>query len=683
MKFLRSRPGGVRLPLALLLFITPGLGTAQAVEPVRNAYDSEHGPNALLTRWLVLISTPVSFQAVPDDAGQKQSDAEVSIESMGPEPRAMKLNAAVRRGEVEAVRSLLDKGLDVNAALDGLTPVQAARLRGDQEMVAFLVSCGADAKAPLPPRSPLVDRLFKRLIKTNVPGAAVLVAQNGEVLFEHGYGLASLEHQVPVTPETKFRIGSITKQFTASAILKLQEEGKLSVTNTLSQYLPDYPRGDEVTLRHLLTHTSGIHSCTSKPDFLKTVTVGVEPLEHIRSFMNDPYDFDPGQKWAYNNSGFFLLGYIIGKVSGQSYGEYLHRTLFEPLDLNDSGVHEPTAILPHEATGYSIENGRLIKALDWDMSRAGGAGALYSTVRDLYRWNEAIFNGKILSASSLKDAFTPVITAEDDASQPKETGYGYGWAIRTWRGLKEIGHGGGLNGFASYLFRLPKENFTVVVLANCAPAPPERDPGAVAHEVAELWLGDRLPPREKPMIDNSISISNLDAIVGRYDYGGAILEVRRRDHRMFAQLTGQEEYEIYPKSETNFFWKVTEAEVTFVKNQEGRVIQAIHRQDGQTIHASKLEDLEAVKLAPAVLDAVVGRYDYGGGKAIMTITRQGDRLFAQLTGQPRLEIFPKSETEFFWKAVAARISFVKDRGGKVVKAIHHQGGRTFEAPRLK
>src|SRR4029079_14805307 len=142
------------------------------------------------------------------------------------------------------------------------------------------------------------------------------------------------------------------------------------VTNTLSKYLPDYPRGGEVTIHHLLTHTSGIHSYTGRPDFMGTVTIGIKPLAHINSFKDDPYDFDPGAKWLYNNSGYFLLGYIIELVSGQSYGDYLRHTFFEPLGMKDTGVHEVRAIIPHEATGYSWENGRARKAIDWDMSKA-------------------------------------------------------------------------------------------------------------------------------------------------------------------------------------------------------------------------------------------------------------------------------------------------------------------------
>jgi CubicO group peptidase (beta-lactamase class C family) len=602
---------------------------------------------------------------------------------LGPESQARKLIAASRNGDLEAAKLLLDRGVDVNSRSPaGLTAVQAAKLHGEKDIVAFLVSKGADARAPIPPPEKLVDSLFTSLVKADSAGAAVLVAQNGKVLFEKGYGLADVEKRAATTTETQFRIGSITKQFTAAAILKLQEEGRLSVNDKLAKFIPDYPRGDEVTIHHLLTHTSGIHSYTSKPGFMENVTAPAKTEDQIKWFKNDPYDFDPGKKWLYNNSGYFLLGYIIEKVSGESYGDFLRKKFFDPLAMKNTGVHSSTAALEHEALGYQFEDGKFTKALNWDMSKAGGAGALYSTVGDLHRWNEGVFNGKVLTVPSLKAAFTPVVTAEDTV-QAKESGYGYGWSIQNFRGLQEISHGGGLHGFVSYLLRLPKENFTVVVLVNCSPPPPGVDPGGLAHEAAEFYLGEKLESREAPKLDTKVTPEAFDAVVGRYDYGMGILTVTKEGDKVFAELTGQPKFEIYPKSETNYFWKVVEAEVTFVKNDKGEVTKAIHKQGGQTINAPKLEEVKTAKVDARIYDAYTGKYDYGQGKSILTVTREGERLFAQLTDQPKFEIFPKSETEFFWKVVNAQVTFVKDKSGKVTKVIHEQSGQKFDAPRLE
>jgi len=362
------------------------------------------------------------------------------------------------------------------------------------------------AKSPWQKAAALLDGL----IKTNDSGLAVLVAQDGEILFEKGYGLADREHDIAVTAQTTFRIGSITKQFTASAVLKLQEEGKLSVNDKLSKYIPDFPRGDEVSLRHLLTHTSGIHNYTDEPDFVSRVTNATTTEAIIEEIKNDSFDFDPGTKWRYDNSGYLLLGYIVEKVSGQSYGDFLHKNFFQPLGMTNTGVYRAHPGLPNEALGYSLGrsastwifwgegfclgNRRFEKALNWNMSWAGGAGALYSTVEDLDRWNEGVFNGRVLDAASLKAAFTPVKmpfwerTAFAIAFNERGIGYGFGWLVSRRRGLQEISHSGGLHGFKSCLLRVPDEKFTVVVLANALPGRWKADPDRLARKLVDIYL---------------------------------------------------------------------------------------------------------------------------------------------------------------------------------------------------
>lgn len=602
---------------------------------------------------------------------------------MNRETQAEKLIAAVMTSDADAVQKLLEQGVDVDVrGPSGATAFQVARLRGETEMMRILAAHGAVTNAPMPPPEKLVETLFTRVFTNDAPGAAVLVAQNGKTLLERSFGLADLSRGIRFTPDTESRIGSITKQFTASAILKLQEQGKLNVQDKVSKYFPDFPRGNEVTLRQLLTHTSGIHSYTDKPGFLEKVASPIEPDALIQSFQNDPYDFDPGKKWHYDNSGYFLLGRIVEKVSGQSYGDFLRKNFFKPLGMTNTGVYRAGLGLKHEAQGYEYADGAFTNALNWDMSWAGGAGSLYSTVEDLFRWNEGVFNGKVLKEASLNAAWTPVRTEENKDDDSGE-GYGCGWFLTHLRGAQEISHSGGLNGFSSCLLRLPKENFTVAIVANSLPNAPGTEPSHLAHLVTEIYLGEKLNPRPVRLANPAVSSNALDAVAGRYDYGSAIMTVTREGSHLYAQLGAQPRFEIYPTSETEFFWKVAEARVTFVKDKQGKVIEAVHHQGGRTLHAPRLQDLKEVKVDPATYDAFVGKYDYGEGKAIMTVSRDGDHLFAQLTGQPKFEIYPSSETEFFWKVVDAQIQFVKDAAGKVTKAVHHQGGRTFDAPKIE
>jgi len=432
------------------------------------------------------------------------------------------------------------------------------------------------------------DALLSGLIETNDPGLAVLVAQNGKILFEKCYGLADREHHVPVIPQTTFRIGSIGKQFTASAILKLQEKGKLSVNDKLSKYIPDFPRGDEVTLRHLLTHTSGIHSYTEKDGFMGRVTSAIKPDDLINSFKNDPYDFDPGKKWHYDNSGYFLLGRIVEKVSGQSYGDFLQKNFFEPLGMTNTGVYRAHLGLPHEALGYSLEGAEFTDAVNWDMSWAGGAGMLYSTVEDLFRWNEGIFNDRVLDAASLKAAFTPVKTSENQLNS--DTGYGYGWFIFRHRGLLEIWHGGGLNGFLTQLLRVPDEKFTVTVLANAKPGRTNAMPDLLALQLMDIFLAEKLAPL--PIVNTNVSPNSYDALTGRYDPGiqGIILTISRRGTHLFAQTADGPEAEIFPSSDTEFFSK-TGGQITFVKDSSGKVVKIIGYGDGSDVVAPRVNDV--------------------------------------------------------------------------------------------
>src|SRR6266481_5720767 len=438
-------------------------------------------------------------------------------------------------------------------------------------LLAAALPAAAETAEARPAASEKADALLSGLIETNDPGLAVLVAQDGKILFEKCYGLADREHHVPVISQTTFRIGSIGKQFTASAILKLQEERKLSVNDKLSKYIPDFPRGDEVTLRHLLTHTSGIHSYTEKQGFIESVTSPVKPDDLINSFKNDPYDFDPGKKWHYDNSGYFLLGRIVEKVSGQSYGDFLQKNFFQPLGMTNTGVYRAHLGLPHEALGYSLEGAVFTNAVNWDMSWAGGAGTLYSTVGDLFRWNEGIFNGRVLDEASLKAAFIPVKIGENQLNS--DGGYGFGWGIGRHRGLREILHNGGLHGFRCDLLRVPDHKCTVAVLANAGfPGKPNAFPDFLAQQLVDIFLADKLAPL--PIVNTNVAPKSYDSLTGRYDLGipGEILTISRQGTHLFGQVAaiGAPDDELFPKSDTKFFSKL-DTQISFVKDSSGKV----------------------------------------------------------------------------------------------------------------
>ena len=583
---------------------------------------------------------------------------------------------SIRVGDQDAVSEAIENGADANASRHGITAWMTAKRAGFEEIAKLLESKGAKTTDKAPPVGDSMDAFLGEQFTEETPACAVLVARDGKVIAQRAYGMANLEDDVPASIDTQFLIGSVTKQFTAAAILKLQEDGKLSVQDKLSKFLPDFPRGDEVTLHHLLTHTSGITSYTSKPDFVVTATKPTTETELIDSFKNDPFDFEPGEKYSYCNSGYFLLGHIVGKITNSSLGDYLEKSFFKPLGMNASGIHTPELDLPQHAKGYSIIDDKPEPAKVWHMSRAGGAGAIYSTIGDLYKWNEAIFNGKALSKESLAAAFKPTKLNDGTISQ-----YGYGWQLGQQRGLKTIQHSGGLDGFVSNLVRYPEQNVTVVAFVNAAPAGSLPSPPATTSNVGEYLLWDQMEPRKPRVADKSVDPATFKDFVGHYDYGASmIMEITLEDDQLYGQLSGQKKFPIYPRNATTFFWKVVEAEAEFVRDESGKVVEAIHRQGGGTTHNKKLASKPAFKLTDDQLEAFVGKYDYL--TAIMTVTREGNQLYAKLSGQDAYKIYPESESTFVWRIVKAKVEFIKDEDGNVIKGKHTQAGRTFDVTKL-
>jgi CubicO group peptidase (beta-lactamase class C family) len=307
------------------------------------------------------------------------------------------------------------------------------------------------------------DSRIKEFVERDRFSGAVLIAQNGKVLFEKGYGFANREWHIPNSPLTKFRIASLTKQFTAAAILILQERAKLKVTDVVSLFVPELPvTWQRITLHQLLTHTSGLPEFTASPEIEKTLNLtGAPPRQLLNLVREKPLNFAPGEKMSYSNTGYVLLGMVIEKVSSLDYASFLRENIFAPLQMNDTGYDLRAAILSERASGYWVKQGKPENAGYVDASIPFAAGGLYSTVRDLYRWNEALVAGRFLSAESRKAMF---------AVYPESAGYGahygYGVVISEKFGQPLYYHGGGIQGFTSAIQRYPRANLCIVVLAN-------------------------------------------------------------------------------------------------------------------------------------------------------------------------------------------------------------------------
>lgn len=339
------------------------------------------------------------------------------------------------------------------------------------------------APATDPRLAAAVDRVAaEALAAGEAAGFAVAIVEDGRVRLARGYGLADLEQRTPVTADTPFRIGSITKEFTAAAVLLLAERGRLSLDDTLAKFVPDFPRADEVTIRQLLNHTSGIRNYTSVPDFLPTVSprdyaaadfikviAGAEPL----------YDFAPGTGWSYSNSGYFLLGAVIERASGQSYAEFLDANIFRPLGLNATEPDDMAKIVPGRAEGYDKDPARpgaFRNAGHLSLSVAAAAGAMRSTAGNLARWHEALLGGRVLKPTSLALMTAPgrlidgrLASVARPAAQTQPgvaSDYGLGIATSVRDGRRGVGHGGSINGFNAALQTYPDIRTTVVLLTN-------------------------------------------------------------------------------------------------------------------------------------------------------------------------------------------------------------------------
>jgi CubicO group peptidase (beta-lactamase class C family) len=432
-----------------------------------------------------------------------------------------------------------------------------------------------------------MDQIVQSYVANNHFMGTVLVARGNQVLFSKGYGSADLEWDVPNTPNTKFRLGSVTKQFTAASILLLEERGKLKVGDPVKTYMPDAPAAwDKITIYHLLTHTSGIPNFTGFPEYAKLEAQATTPAELVARFRDKPLDFQPGEKWNYSNSGYVLLSYLIEKITGDSYEKFVRENIFTPLGMKDSGYDSNSAVIAHRASGYVYDAKGFENAGFVHMSIPQGAGALYSTTEDLLKWEQGLFGGKVLQAASL-----------EKMTKPFKNDYACGLSVATAGGHKVIEHGGGIEGFNTELEYYPEDKLTVVVLRNVnvnAGAPAE-----IAKKLAGLVHGDavKLQSEHKEI---TLDPKVLSRFVGVYDFGPANMVVTLEGNQLSGKLGNQPNIPIFPESETVFFLKVVDAQIEFPKDDgSGKASQLVLHQNGRDQTAKRLDDAAAKK----VLDA--------------------------------------------------------------------------------
>jgi CubicO group peptidase (beta-lactamase class C family)/uncharacterized protein YneR len=518
------------------------------------------------------------------------------------------------------------------------------------------------------------DKILSEQFKPGETGCAALVAKNGQVIYRKAFGMADLELNVPMQPEMVFRIGSITKQFTAVAILQLMEQGKLSLQDEITKFIPDYPmHGHSITVEHLLTHTSGIKSYTNVPEFQKYIRTDMKPEEVIDLIKSKPMEFAPGTRWNYNNSGYFLLGYIIEKVTGKTYQEYLQENFFTPLEMTSSCYGDDTKIIKLRASGYQPGEDGTVNADFMSMLLPYAAGSIMSTVDDLYKWNRAVHSYRLIKKETLEMAHTPYRLTDG-----KSTSYGYGWFLSHLQGSPTIEHGGGINGYLTSSVYLPDEDVFVALFSNNNAKAPEFS----ALRMAALAIGKPLKTSEMKLDEAAMK-----------EYQGIYVNEQEREARieldegkLVVARSGGSRRTMMPVERDLFLIENTFTSLRFSRDAAGKIMMATFDDRGDVTEWKKsdkpLEEKKVITVDEALLEEYTGEYEMQPGFSI-TFTREGNRLFAQATGQQKFEVFAESETKFFLKVVDAQVEFVADPDGKVNNMILHQGGQQIKGKRVK
>lgn len=521
-----------------------------------------------------------------------------------------------------------------------------------------------------------IDQHMTKYYSPDEPGAVVLVAQGDRIIFKKGYGKASLDKGEDITPEHIFRIGSLTKQFTAAAILKLVNEGKIRLNDKVTLFLPDYrPQGESITIENLLNHTSGVPNYTAFLE-LKSIEnkMAEKTLEQRFSDFNKlPLEFNPGEQFKYSNSGYFILGMIVEKVSGISYGEYIDKNFFGPLKMKNS-FYDGAVSKRKKATGF-VKNQDGFKATPVvHHSMPFAAGALASTVEDLWKWNRAVFDYQVVPRSVIEKAWQSTTLKGGEKKS-----YGYGWSLGRIDELKVIDHGGAIDGYVSYVLYVPDEKLFVGILSN------KEDFSFIGapYDIARVVLNR---PIKNPVV-LSLDEKALEDYTGHYQLNGSpFREITRQGMHLFSQsVFGKEE--ILPYKKDCFFVKDAPTRFEFVRDGNNQVISVLfswNEWEMQTEIKTKAspKSKEAISMNDETFDVYAGEYEIAPG-FIVKVWRQEKIFMVQAPGQKAYEILPENNHSFFVKGADAGIEFLREDGNNVTAVIVTIGGRSNKGKKIK
>ena len=506
------------------------------------------------------------------------------------------------------------------------------------------------------------------------PGMTLLVARGDQVLVETARGLASIELGVPLKPVQLMRIGSVTKQFAAATLLNLIDDGKAKLDDPLSKFLPDYPNGGQITLLQLLNHTSGVKSYTGIPGYMDgPIRRDLDTAALIKEFKDQPVDFAPGQSWAYNNSGYVLVGAVIEAISGKPWHQQLNDALLQPHKLSDVHYQDSEKLFKGMVQGYTLNDKRdAVPAGPLSMTQPHAAGALIANLEALWHWNQALHGGKLLSAASYQNMITPQGAA-------KARGYGFGIEAATLRGHPMLQHGGGINGFNSQLSYLPESQVTVAILRNSDGGGVNL--GLMARKLAAFAIGEPYPDR-KPV---AVPVEQLKVAEGVYAQDKRSRELRVRDGILYNQNSGGRPMALIPLGGDRYAATGSLAEMQIERGADGKVSGLRVFSDGEGAGEvwQRRGDLPAekpsIELSAAQKQALVGDYASPAFSMKIFVDDKG-QLFAQGPGQSPLEMKAASPRLLWTTKVDATLEFSAEEGAAKTLTLN-QGASKLVMPR--
>ncbi len=524
------------------------------------------------------------------------------------------------------------------------------------------------------------DRILADAWQADQPGAAVIVTEGGKTVYAAGRGLADLDAKTPITADTVFRIGSIAKQFSAAVMLDLVAEGKVSLDDPLSKYLPDFPQpGASATVRQLLNHTSGIASYTGIPGWMVEANTNrpYTTEQMIDLFEALPPPSKPGEAWMYNNSGYVLVGAIIEKVTGKPWHEVIAERIAAPLGLTTLRYGVLETQTPNMAKGYEMNaEGGFKPAPKLHMSVPHAAGALIGTVEDLAAWANALHHGRVL-APGIYQSMTVPAKLNDGSEHP----YGFGLEMDKVRGFRTTGHGGGIHGFMTASMYIPEKDVFVAVFSNVAP-PPKHSPDLVAFKLAALAVGQPFERFEKQKAD----LKALEPFFGVYRIAGTKAERSffEQDGKLFTRRDGPP-MEVFPAGGNRFFYDTSLSWFELKRDASGPVMEMHQPKEGAPEIARRVgpvpPPVKSAEVPRGTLEKYVGSYIVGDARAVVRLDDQG--LGVQLGDQPRLRLLARSQNEFEVESVSARVTFNADVDAPAKSMTLNQNGRTMEAVRAR